>query len=452
MFQSFIKLSSKKVFVSLALISSFLQIFLSAGLARAASFPDVPENTLYFGAVEFLKAKNIISGYPDGTFQTDKTINRAEALKIVMLGTSSELTSNVTLSFPDVPEEEWFYDFVRKAYELQIVEGYPDGNFKPGNNINVAESLKIIFRAFKVEIPQNVSSDPYPDVNKSEWYAPYANYAKEKQLIWPQDDGKLHADRDITRGEFAEIIYRLLYVQENKLEAFPLSTHWPSYTHPNDHYSLKYPFSWTRLEAGKQTILWKKDEANNQLSFARVYPNSATVVIAVDPNPDRLTLEEYVSLIEYDTPTTMAKQTLNGYPFASVTITERGIIDYYLQLPNHSVAVLYTQLGTGLNKPQLLDEIRYIVGSVRYTEEGGTATVTTKEQFLSNVRKYILVKGDGETVLGLFKDLTLIETDTIGIGTGPVDYYYSSEYDVTLKYERDSKTLLALTEGKDTAF
>ena len=143
-------------------------------LTKAATFPDVPENSVYYGAVEFLKTKGIISGYPDGTFQTEKTINRAEALKIVMLGNGSDLTSQTTLSFPDVPEKEWFYDFVRKAFELQIVEGYPDGNFKPGNNINVAESLKIIFKGFKVEIPQEVVNNPYADVEKSEWYAPYA--------------------------------------------------------------------------------------------------------------------------------------------------------------------------------------------------------------------------------------------------------------------------------------
>ena len=270
--------------------------------------------------------------------------------------------------------------------------------------------------------------------------------------LMPPRDGKLHADRDITRGEFAEIIYRLLYVQENQLEAFPISTNWPSYTHPTDHYSIKYPFSWNKIEAGKQTIFWKKDEDNNQLSFARIYPNSATVVIAIDPNPDRLSLNEYVATIQYDSQTTIATQTLNGYPYQSVTIAERGLTDYYLELPNHSIIVLYSQLGTGLHKPHLLDEIRYMVGSVRYTEEGGTPTVTTKEQFLSEVRKFILVKNSGETVLALFKDLTLIETDTIGIGTGPVDYYYSSEYDVTLKYDRDAKTLLALNNSKGTAF
>ena len=54
--------------------------------------------------------------------------------------------------------------------------------------------------------------------------------------------------------------------------------------------------------------------------------------------------------------------------------------------------------------------------------------------------------------MALFTDLKLFETDTIGIGTGPVDYYYSALYDTTLKYERSSDTLLAMKQGKTWAF
>ena len=85
-----------------------------------------------------------------------------------------------------------------------------------------------------------------------------------------QDDGDLHADRDITRAEFAQIIYRLLYIHDNKLDVFPLNKDWPGYTHPTDHYSVKYPFDWQKIPAGSQTVFWKQDAANRQISFARV--------------------------------------------------------------------------------------------------------------------------------------------------------------------------------------
>ncbi len=421
-------------------------------VALAASFPDVLENTAHFGAVEYLKAKGVISGYPDGTFQPEKTINRVEALKMVMLATATELNGTAELLFPDVKDTDWFYPYVKKAFEIKIVEGYPDGKFKPASNINLAESVKIILLAFNTTLPDTAANDPYPDVAKNLWYAPYADYAKTKQLIWAGDDGQLHADRDITRGDFAQIIYRLMYIKENKIDIFPLSTDWPGYTHPTDHYQLKYPFDWQKIMAGNQTIFWKQDSANHQISFARIYPNSASVVIAADPNTDRLTLEEYLARIQYDATAKKQTITLNGYPFSTISLADTGITDYYFEFPDKSILAVYAQTGDGLNKPQLSEEIRYLVGSIRYTENTGTPEVSSKEQFLGGIRKDILAAKKGQETMDKFKDLVLIETDTIGIGTGPVDYYYSAEYDVTIKYERNSDTILAINDSKTTAF
>lgn len=422
--------------------------------ALAQSFPDVPQNTRFYGGVEYLKQKGVISGYPDGTFKPDQTINRAEALKMAMIASQSASGAPSATTFPDVSSQDWFYAYVQSAVQLGIVEGYDDGTFKPGNNINVAESLKIIFLAFGAEVGPPPQGDPYPDVDQLAWYSSYANYAKSRQLIWPLGDGELHAGRDITRGEFADIIYRYMYVEEHNIEKFPLSTDWPTYIHPQDGYSVKFPFDWERITAGNQTIFWKKDEENSQLSWARLFPNSATLVIAVDANEKGVSLESYLSHITYDSSAVIQSQTLNTYPFTSVYIASTSTFDYYFQLPDKTILVVYSQAGEGMNKPQLVEEIRNIVGSIRHHEgpAPGGSSVTDEEQFLSQIRANILVEGKAQSMLALFTDMVLIETDTIGIGTGPVDYYYSQEHNVTLKIERNSNTILALSEEKSTAF
>lgn len=182
--------------------------------ALAQNFPDVPEGSRFAGAVYYLRDKGIISGYPDGTFKPDQTINRAEALKIAMLAAGDETGETAPASFPDVSSEDWFYDYVQVAVTRGIVEGYEDGTFKPGNNINIAESMKIVFLAFGVDVGAEPPADPYPDVDQLAWYSAYAQYAKTRQLVWPQDDGMLHAGRDITRGEFADLMYRYMFVEE----------------------------------------------------------------------------------------------------------------------------------------------------------------------------------------------------------------------------------------------
>lgn len=421
----------------------------------SSSFSDVGDDYLNYGAIEYLYDKGVISGYPDGSFKPDQTINRAEALKMVMLATDKAGDTEQEIDFPDVSKEDWFYEYVTKAVETELVEGYEDGTFKPANNINVAESIKIILLAFDQKIGNPPTQNPYPDVETSNWYATYALYAKNKQFIESGDDGLLHAEEDITRGEFAEIIYRLLYVDENDLEKFPLSTDWPAYTDSVNDYSVKYPLDWKIIKAGDQLILWKRDNINEQLSWARVLPYSATVVMAVEKNEAEYTLKEYVNLLEYNESATKNEQELNGYPFISVSLMDSGINDYYFEMPDGSILAAFTQVGGGANQPLLLEKIRYIVGSIRHYEGSETSNSSLdldRESFLEEVRKLALEPDEGQNVLDMFDDEILIDTDTIGIGTGPVDYYYSEKYDVTLKLERNSDTILAINDGNTTAF
>ncbi len=444
--------------VAMAVLGFALTVSTAVKTASAASFSDVPENSEHYAAVEYLKAKSVISGYPDGTFQPDRDINRAEALKILLLGTATPLDSTQAIAFPDVQTTDWFYQYVRKAYELKIAEGYADGTFKPDSTINLAESLKVILLSFKATIPASVTTDPYPDVAASDWYSTYAQYSKDKSVVEPQDDGKLHGERQMTRAEFAEIVYRLMFIQENKLNSFPLSTNWPTFVHPTDHYSVKYPFSWLKIDAGSHEIFWKQDMDNSQVSFARIFPNSATVYIVVDQNKDALSLDDYLAKLQYDASAAVQKDTLNGYPYASIAIAANGLEDFYFYLPNKTVLIVYTQMGNGLLRPELQQELQFIVGTVSYNETNPPSSTPASTSgnptgdFLSQVRQNLLVQGKGKAFLNQMTDAVVINTDTIGIGTGPIDYYFSASYNVTLKYERNSDTLLAMKDGKTTAF
>ena len=461
----------QKLYKLLAVIGLFIA---SSSITYAASFSDVPDTSSDYKAIEYLKQKGVITGYSDGTFQPQKTINRAEALKMVLSATGQTQDTTTTIKFPDVKTTDWFYKYVQNGLSLGIVKGYSDGTFKPANNINIAESLKVILLTFKITVPTEVTTNPFPDVDKSVWYAVYASTAKQKQIFEAEDDGKLHGEKDITRGQFAQAIYRLTYIKDQNLDTFPLSTDWPTYTDSTNKYTIKYPYDWKKINADTQTIFWKKDEINKQISFARVYPLSATLVVARDENSNKLAIDQYVNGLQYDQTATKKQLTLNGYPFITVAVGTSGINDYYFEMPDKSILIVYTQVGEGDNKAKLIDEIRYMVGSIRYQENASTSTTTgtsttqtsqtsttattqtsqtdQKEQFLTEVRKSILVKNQGKTTLAKFTDLVIIDTDTVGIGTGPVDYYYSKNYDITIKLERNSDIILALEQGKTTAF
>ena len=111
-------------------------------------FSDITLDSPHMNAILKIAEIGIISGYPDGSFKPELQINRAEFLKILVEATKDE---SVFISgsncFPDVTDE-WFAPFVCYAKARDWVSGYPNGNFLPANPVNRAEALKMIAKAF----------------------------------------------------------------------------------------------------------------------------------------------------------------------------------------------------------------------------------------------------------------------------------------------------------------
>ena len=178
---------------------------------RAQVFLDVSGSYPYADAIRYLKESHIVGGYTDGTFKPENTINRAEAVKIILTGNSIPVKKGQT-TFPDVPTAAWFHNHVTTAADKKIVKGYGDGNFKPGNTISRAEFLKIAILTAGIT-PSNALRDPYQDVPKDAWFAPYFQYCIEHDLLRRKKGGFIVPHEPITRGESADVMYRLARLQ-----------------------------------------------------------------------------------------------------------------------------------------------------------------------------------------------------------------------------------------------
>lgn len=179
-------------------------------------FSDVDSTHKNATAISYLKKNEIIGGYPDGTFQPDKTVSRVEALKMILLAFNISLTPTSELTFPDTDSEQWYAPYVGRAMKLAVVKGYDDGSFKPSQTVNRAEFLKILFEATDTLVPdvEEVSKAPYPDVDPTAWFAGYAKFAESKNLVPTNDDGELEASAGMTRADVAEVIYRLIAIEQ----------------------------------------------------------------------------------------------------------------------------------------------------------------------------------------------------------------------------------------------
>lgn len=196
-----------------SLLSVFLVLFiLAAPVARAADvFTDVTSAHPHYQAIITLHERGVIEGYTNNTFRPDQPVNRAEALKIILLGSgifSPDIQEDFSV-FPDVVPGVWYAKYVAKAKNLKIVAGdATTGLFRPGDTINLAEILKILIEANGVET-RPPSAHPYADVPPDAWFARYFDYARLMGLLdsSPKDD--VHPDTPMDRGMMAELLYRL---------------------------------------------------------------------------------------------------------------------------------------------------------------------------------------------------------------------------------------------------
>lgn len=445
------------------LLGGMVGVLMAPSLAMA-SFSDVAETHENFVAVQWMEGRDVVKGYEDGTFHPEWEVNRAEALKIILLASGIMVNETVATDaialFPDVKPDQWFYPYVQKALELGIVNGYPDSTFRPAKTVNLAEMLKMLYLANDVTAT-DATRAPYEDVPMDAWFIDYAHDAKTKHFISAYSDGYLHPDWAVTRGKLTETVYRFSYVQTFEKTSFPMALNWPLYQHPRANVAFQIPFGWQLVTGTNgELVAWYQDTFYHQTGWDRTTPHSAVVSIFVDTNKAGLSTKAYFDEVrkgwgaygnQIQQSTTAAAddyQTLlleyeSPYEF---------IRDMVVAMPEGVFVTVQATYGKGRLAEQLGAIVSEIDSGVRYQENEPIQPVLTVEEALQQARVHIQVDGKGQQMLNLFEDRNLIETDTIGVGTGPVDYFYSAWADVTLKYERSFDVILDIDEGQTTNF
>ena len=140
--------------------------------ATTNAYSDVKSGDWFNNAVSTLSNAGIISGYPDGTFRPNAPITRAEMAKVVALFAKLDKSEDL---FNDIAGH-WAEAYIRLAAGNGWIAGYPDGSFKPQQNITRAETMTMINRVLdrvpSVEshlLPYNVMLT-FPDCQSGQWY------------------------------------------------------------------------------------------------------------------------------------------------------------------------------------------------------------------------------------------------------------------------------------------
>src|SRR5450830_863597 len=143
--------------------------------------------------------KGLIKGYPDGTFKPDQNLTRAEFMTLA--NRAFGYTTVVPITYTDVKAGSWYAPEVAKAKAAGYISGYPDGTMKPENPITREETATIIARLQHLNPDVNATGKYIDASSISTWSKGQVGAVTSAKIMQGYPDGSFMPQGLMTRAE-----------------------------------------------------------------------------------------------------------------------------------------------------------------------------------------------------------------------------------------------------------
>ena len=172
------------------------------------SFTDVDTSLWYHEAIDYVLEKGYMNGTGRTLFEPNGKLTRAMLVQILynMEGKPAVIE---TVSFKDVPDGAWYQDALAWAAANEIVLGYSDGTFHPGDPISREQLAAILFRyhGYKGRDTSHRQSLAFTDAEAvSAWAQDAMQWAVAEKIVNGKGQGLLDPHGKTTRAQAAQML------------------------------------------------------------------------------------------------------------------------------------------------------------------------------------------------------------------------------------------------------
>lgn len=130
-----------------------LAVFVTSSIPAFAFYSDMQESHWAYKQIKQLSEKSVVIGYPDGTFKPDENVTRAEFASMAIKALGQEHTTVAQpVKFNDIDKDFWAYDAIQKAIYFDLISNpEKEGKFRPYDSVSRAEALSIAVNALTTE-------------------------------------------------------------------------------------------------------------------------------------------------------------------------------------------------------------------------------------------------------------------------------------------------------------
>lgn len=166
--------------------------------------------------IDHLHSRDLISGYPDGSYHPDAYVTREEfvtlLVKAIHKENEAQQLSKGESTFADAAGR-WSMGYIELARELGIAQGSESGLFLPGSYISREEAVTMLVNCLKADHRDLNPADLADSGRISPWAQGTVAYARQKGIISGYPDGSFRPQANITRAEVACILEEMLGLQ-----------------------------------------------------------------------------------------------------------------------------------------------------------------------------------------------------------------------------------------------
>ncbi|PSN16816.1 hypothetical protein C7293_00935 [filamentous cyanobacterium CCT1] len=174
-----------------------------------------------------LNQRNVIAGFPDGTFRPADPMTRAEfATQLAQLFNLPLERSRLgkEILYTDMDPGHWAYGNVQQAVQMGFLSGYPDGTFLPDQPISRLHVIVALADGLllKSSSSATIALQPYKDKSQVPPWAlgPLVAATEAGLVVNYPDRSQLTPNRLASRAEVAVMLHRAL-VHTGTLQEIP---------------------------------------------------------------------------------------------------------------------------------------------------------------------------------------------------------------------------------------
>lgn len=171
-------------------------------------FVDVSPESPYYEAILWIYNEGITTGYTDTEFRINGDCTRAQAVTFLWRAAGEPSPQTANNPFSDVSNYAYYYDAILWAVEQGITKGYEDGTFHPNDTVTRAQFVTFLWRSEGSPSPKS-NNCIFPDVTDPH-YSDAILWGNDNDIVKGYEDGTFRPGNTCTRGHVAMFMYRTM--------------------------------------------------------------------------------------------------------------------------------------------------------------------------------------------------------------------------------------------------